>query len=246
MPYGHGQGSAMNNFKKGSQGFSLVELLVALAIAGLTFSAIYSLFFTQSKGYTTQSQVVDLQRSLRAGSSAMARDLRSAAYNPGGLTGAAASSDGIDNDCDGTTDEADNVATLLVDESEVIGFQVALANTVTFALDANGDGTACGNQERITYALNGTELVRNGLPKSANIEVLNFVYLDEEGAVATSIDDIRAVQIAIVGRTKNEDPAYTNSNAYVNLQGDEILAAQNDGFRRRLLTSQVYCRNLYD
>ena len=236
----------MSKSKKYSQGFSLVELLVALAIAGLTMSAIYTLFFTQSKTYTTQSQVVDLQQSLRASISSMAQDLRSAGYNPGGLTGTAASSDGIDNDCDGTTDEADNVATLLVDESEVIGFQVALANTVTFALDESGDGTACGNKENISYALDGTTLERNGIPKSANIEVLNFVYLDEDGAVATSIDDIRAVQIAIVGRTKNEDPSYKNTNAYVNLQGDEILAAQNDGFRRRLLTSQVYCRNLYD
>jgi hypothetical protein len=38
--------------------------------------------------------------------------------------------------------------------------------------------------------------------------------------------------------------SYTNDQAYENIQGDEILAAQNDSFRRLGLTTTVFCRNL--
>jgi len=236
----------MGNSKIRSQGFTLIEVMVALAIAGITLSVIYAVFISQSKTFTIQSQLVDLQQSLRTSMLFIERDIRQTGYNPGGLTEAAADTDGIDNNCDGITDETDNPFTLFVAESESIGFKVALVNTVTFSLDKNGDGNACGGKESITYALNGMTLEKNGAPLRENIEVLNLVYLAEDGAVATSIEDIRAVQIAIVGRIKHEDPSYNNAKSYVNLQGHEILAAQNDGFRRRLMTSQVYCRNLND
>ena len=236
----------MGSSKIRSQGFTLIEVMVALTVAGITLSVIYAVFISQSKTFTTQSQLVDLQQSLRTSMLFIERDIRQTGYNPGGLTGAVADTDGIDNNCDGTTDETDNPFTLFVDESESIGFKAALVNTVTFSLDKNGDGNACGGKESITYTLNGMTLEKNGAPLRENIEVLNLVYLAEDGAVATSIEDIRAVQIAIVGRTKHEDPSYNNAKSYVNLQGHEILAAQNDGFRRRLMTSQVYCRNLND
>ncbi|MBW2689818.1 MAG: prepilin-type N-terminal cleavage/methylation domain-containing protein, partial [Deltaproteobacteria bacterium] len=143
----------MDNAKNRSRGFTLVELMVALVIAGIALSAIYALFISQSKAYTLQKQVVELQQGLRVSMLLMERELRQTGYNPGGLTEAAAGSDGIDNNCDGSTDEADNIGTLLVDESEAIGFQVALANRVSINMDKNGDGTTCGEKESITYAL---------------------------------------------------------------------------------------------
>ena len=236
----------LGKWKNRAQGFTLIEVLVALAIAGIVLSAIYAIFVSQSKTYSTQDQLVELQQSLRYSMSFMEREIRQTGYNPGGLTEATAETDGIDNDCDGTTDEADNTATLLVNESEAIGFLGASVSSVSFSQDENGDGTACGGKESITYALSGTFLERNGTPLRDNIEVLNFVYLAEDGGLATSIEAIRSVQIAIIGRTKNEDPSYNNTQSYANLQGSEILAAQNNGYRRRLLTSQVNIRNLSD
>lgn len=236
----------MDHSRNRSQGFTLVEVMVALAIAGIITTAIYAVFISQSKTYSNQEQIVELQHGLRYGMSLLERDLRQAGYNPGGLTTAKAETDGIDNDCDSTTDEADNTATWMVNESESIGFLEASANHVSFSRDDNGDGSVCGDKERITYMLNGMTLERNGTPLKDNIEVLNFVYLREDGGVATTIEDIRSVQITIVGRTKDQDPSYKNTQSYVNLQGTEILPVQNDGYRRRLLTSQVNIRNLRD
>jgi prepilin-type N-terminal cleavage/methylation domain-containing protein len=238
--------SKIGGSKRRARGFTLIEVMVALAIAGITLSVIYAVFISQSKTFTTQSQLVELQQSLRSSMLFIERDIRQTGYNPGGLTEDTAGTDGVDNNCDGTTDETDDPFTPFVEESEAIGFNLALANTVSLSLDGDGDGTACGDKERISYALNGLTLEKNGTPLRDNIEVLNFVYLAEDGAVATKIEEIRSVQIAVVGRTSHEDPSYNNLKSYVNLQGDEILAAQNDGFRRRLLTSQAYCRNLND
>ena len=236
----------MGHTKKGSQGFTLIEVLVAAAIAGIVLSAIYAIFISQSKTYSAQDQLVALQQSLRHSMQFMERDLRQAGYNPGGLTVAIAEADGIDNDCDGTIDEADNTATLLVNESESIGVLQAQGSSVAFSHDENGDGKACGGKESISYVLNGTTLKRNGKPLSENIDVLNFVYLAADGGLATSIEEIRSVQIAIVGRTNHKDPSYNNTKSYANLQGSEILPSQNDSYRRRLLTSQVHIRNLND
>jgi prepilin-type N-terminal cleavage/methylation domain-containing protein len=238
------QVDVMNNVKNRSQGFTLIEVLIALTIAGIVMSAIYSISIAQMKTYTTQDQIVQLQRGLRFGMALMERDIRKTGYNPGGLTETRASSDSVDNDCDGMTDEVDNAATLLVNESEAVGFLEATVNSVTFSQDMDGDGSACGEKEIINYTLNGMTLKRNGTPLSGNIEVLNFIYLAENGGIASQIENIRSVQIAMIGRTKDEDSSYTNTNSYLNLQGGEILSAQNDGYRRRLLTSQVYVRNL--
>lgn len=243
---GNAQVGDMNNTKKHSHGFTLIEVLIALTITGIVMSALYSIFIPQTKTYATQDQVVELQRGLRFGMSLMERDIRKTGYNPGGLTELRATSDGVDNDCDGTTDEADNAATLLVMEAESVGFLETTVSSLSFSQDLNGDGSACGEKEVITYTLSGMVLKRNGTPLSDNIEILNFIYLTEDGGVASRIEDVRSVQIAIIGRTKDEDPSYTNTNSYVNLQGTEILPAQNDGYRRRLLTSQVHIRNLND
>ena len=243
---GKAQVGEMDNAKKQSQGFTLVEVLIALTITGIVMSVLYAIFIPQTKTYATQDQIVDLQRSLRFGMSLMERDIRKAAYNPGGLTDLGAASDGVDNDCDGITDEADNAATLLVMEAESVGFLDTDVNSLTFSQDMNGDGSACGEKEVISYALAGMTLKRNGQSLSDNIESLNFIYLRENGGVASRIEDVRSVQIALIGRTKDEDSSYTNTNSYVNLQGTEILPAQNDGYRRRLLTSHIHIRNLND
>lgn len=228
------------------RGFTLIELLIALAISSIVFATICAFFITQSQTYTFHRQDVELQQNLRVNMQRIERELRQAGYNPGGLDEETAGSDGRDNDCNGSTDESDDTTTLFVKESEVIGFLTALPSEVSFAIDINGDGLACGDQELVKYALNGSSLERNGQPRMENVEALNFTYLDENGVPVSAIEAIRSVQISIVGRVKSEVPDYTNTRSYVNLRSNEILAPQNDGYRRRMLSTEIFCRNLAD
>jgi type IV pilus assembly protein PilW len=73
-------------WKKG--GFSLVELLITMAITMIISSGLFSLFHSQLKIYIVQGDVAATQQNLRAGMDMMVRDLRMAGFDPekiGGL-----------------------------------------------------------------------------------------------------------------------------------------------------------------
>jgi type IV pilus assembly protein PilW len=123
------------------------------------------------------------------------------------------------------------------------GIVTANSNSIVFTNDLNGDGDTGDTDENITYALGGTSLQRNGQAVAENINALNFVYLDGSGNVTANPGDIRSVQITMVARTGKADREYTDTNSYSSPWG-VVLAAQNDNFRRRLLTMQIRCRNL--
>ena len=46
-------------------GFTLVELMVALALSSIVSIGIYTTFISQNKSYTVQSRVVEMQQTLR-------------------------------------------------------------------------------------------------------------------------------------------------------------------------------------
>ena len=67
---------------KKENGFTLVELLVAMAISGFVLTAINSIYKTQQQSYVSQEQVVAIQQNLRGGVYCMYREIRMAGYDP--------------------------------------------------------------------------------------------------------------------------------------------------------------------
>ena len=65
-----------------SRGFTIVELLVTMAIAGLVLAAIYAVFTSSNRSYHTQDRVVDTQQGLRVGVDFMVTDIRLAGLDP--------------------------------------------------------------------------------------------------------------------------------------------------------------------
>jgi type IV pilus assembly protein PilW len=112
------------------------------------------------------------------------------------------------------------------------------------------DGDTLDANEDITYSLDDNDgdgdndLERNNNLIAENIDALDFVYLDANGATTATLANIRSVQITLVARTGRGDPGYTNNTSYQNQQGTTIYTALNDNFRRKLLTAGVKCRNL--
>ena len=165
--------------------------------------------------------------------------------------------DGIDNDEDGNIDGADNDAGLndgvdndgdgMVDEMDEGDETLYSDGRVGATLN---DPNPC-NGEHITYSLVGDELMRDDLTCGAgnqaivnNVDALDFVFLDEDDNVTATLADIRAVEVSLVVRTRSEDYEYVNGNSYTNMQGTEIYKANDDNFRRLLLTARVECRNI--
>ena len=64
----------------GEQGFTLVELLVYVALVGVVMGAIYTVFKRQQDSYLTQERLVILQQNLRGAMYLVASDLQMAGY----------------------------------------------------------------------------------------------------------------------------------------------------------------------
>ncbi len=253
-------------FSSKSHGFTLVELLVAMAVSSIILGIMYATYQAQLKSQVTQQQVVEMQQNARAAMFALEREIRLAGYDPtesdvpqitsaqtGSITFTMDINNGVDDDLDGNIDEFNergmpNVDGDVNDNLEQITYR--LSN------DAGGDGIADGlncNLQRQHW--DGAAMQTADI--SLNIDALNFAYLDADGnnlivgsaVPAGQLADIRSVQISFVARAgKNPRHGRPNQNLddkdYMNQQGAVILPAQNDRFRRIVLSTDVLCRNL--
>jgi type IV pilus assembly protein PilW len=219
-----------------NQGFTMVELLIAMVVALLALGAIYSTFLSQHKSYLAQGETAAMHQNIRTAMFYLQREIRMAGCDPIGTAGA--------------------------------GITTANATSINFTEDVRGDlvgsdsdGAADDDNENITYALSGNNLVRNtnlgagDQIVAQNIDAIDFVYLDgssppnvlNPGGInvpAANLNQIRSVEVTIVARTGNNTLATKNNNAYLNQRGFQILGPQNDNFSRRRLTASIKCRNL--
>ena len=221
-----------------NQGFTLMELMIALVVSLLALGAIYSTFQSQHKSYQVQQETADMHQNIRAAMYYMTREIR--------MTG-----------CDPF-----NTGNFIF----ASGTSMANANEIQFVEDT-GDGSGgapdgtLNNDETIQYKLSNGNLIRNtpitgDQVVAQHIDALDFVYLDgasppnvlNPGGVdvpAADLSKIRSVEITIVART-NDPLLYgtQNNRKYLNQQGTQIYAAPGDHVSRRILTSYIKCRNL--
>jgi type IV pilus assembly protein PilW len=150
------------------------------------------------------------------------------------------------------------------------GITAAVGNTLTFTLVADNDSydndndtitDEIGELKTIQYDLydaysdGDNDIGRKvGAKKRAaaeNIEEIEFLYTLADGTDATAPanpSEIRSVQITILARAEHEDSKFSNSKTYYTTPLGVDWGPYNDGFRRRLLSTTVKCRNmgLYD
>lgn len=226
------------------RGFTLVELMVALAIAGVVMVAVVTTFRIQQASYVVQDDVVVMQQNLRAAMSQMTRELRMARYDPTHLVGAeisAATASSI------TFSQANPAGGLDTITYSLYVPYVAEGNTVTAIGRAVNDGAV--------------------MPLAENIRALEFVYLDAGGLPTATLADITTIQVSILAQADRPDPKFVNNFNYFPAScpqpappapaNDACVAgtawdfdgvangqnAFNDNLRRRLLIETVQLRN---
>ena len=108
-------------------GFTLIELMIALAIASILVAVLGTVFRNQQRTGVTQSLVAEVQQNIRAAIYVMGKEIRMVGYDPRkttntGITAATsntltftlvADTDDTDNDGDGTEDEVDELQTIV-------------------------------------------------------------------------------------------------------------------------------------
>ena len=71
------------------KGFTLIELMVAMAISGMLMAVVVMAFTGQSKSNNSVQDVTSLQQDLRSALQLMAGEIRMAGYDPTGKAGSA-------------------------------------------------------------------------------------------------------------------------------------------------------------
>jgi len=222
----------MINMKKYDNGFSLIELIIAMAISTTVLSGIVALFHKQVVSHNTERLMVSMQQNVRAAASFMERDIRMARYDPRGFSSAAiiVANEG---QLQYQTDRNEN-GTIDADE------------TITYAL--NGDDLVRGDV---------LPFVAAAAPQVArNIDALNFDYFNANGINIADksvtpwvvpLNQIASIQVSIVARAGNTIPVgftrVTDVTQYRNRSGDIIFGPANDVFRRMQVTTDIDCRN---
>ena len=219
------------------KGFTLVEMIVAMAVTMIVMAAIFVTYKSQQDSYLSQEQVAEMQQNLRTAFYMMARDIRMAGYDPTGDAGAGmvtANATNINFTMDitgGENDGNNNDGDSQIDEA-----------------DEHYDGDIADIGDNITYAIAGGNLVRNDTSGNQvvanNIDWLDFEYLDWQGNVTATLAEIRSIQITLVARAGRIDREFTNNLVYQNQQNSRSYTAPGDNFRRRVLSTTIQCRNM--
>ena len=161
-----------------SAGFTLIEVLMCIAILSIVFGAVYRSFDIFNRSYTTENVKAGVQQKTRIGIDLMARDIRLTGLDPLGSANAGFISGGT------------NTA------------------SIQFSADHNYDGELDDPFENITYALNGnvlqqtTDLGSGSVAATLlnNVTDLTFIYLDATDtlmAAPIQVDEIRTVLVSL-------------------------------------------------
>ena len=210
---------------KGENGFSLIELMIGIAIASLVMAATYGIFINYRRSNTLQTVSTDVQQDLRAAIMLMEQEIRGAGFNPRTVAGVGIQSGSdattiiftSDNDFNGLIAQ-DDPATGGVDELAsspdewiTYGYDPATRQLTRDSMQA--DGTQFGTQIQQTVL--------------DNVASVSFFYRDQDfNPIATpvpnaSLADIRSVYITI-----------------------QMVRGTPHGDVDRTIETRVYCRNL--
>jgi len=251
--------------KNSESGFTLIELMVAMAMASIVVGVIYSAHKVQTKIYTEQDKVAEMQQNIRSGLMYFQREARMAGYNP---------KDAKDKSC-GDIDEAQPVAP---------GIHTATATTFGFSMDLNEDGDCDDSNENVTYSLYTSDDIQKlgravpvpalppnklvNQPVAENITHINFVYMFQpplfgtavtksptSAPAAAQLKNIVAVQVSLLARAKTPDQKINPTTSFTlpmpNAWGENttggkvwVIPSNERSYSRRLLTSTINCRNM--
>jgi len=218
---------AVKNTLHTQTGFSLIEVMISLAILGMVLTGVVAMFSGTGRHHTSQEMMMDVTQNVRAAKHLMVDEIRSAACDP---------QPGVD--------PASTNGLLMADPSKRIGFATDCdAQRIHFTRDIdNGDNDAFyepdgdaedPNEDIAYYRTNDTCIAGGtvgavlnagdntpgclrrdtgggGQPVASNIIDLQFIYYDINNAQIAlpttntdTLDSIRSVEVIISGQVEN-------------------------------------------
>ncbi len=174
-----------------NSGFTIAEVLVALAIMLVVMGGIISLFASLGRSYTTQNVAAGVQQVARAGIDIMAREIRMAGFNPLNINSI------------GIVDALPNRIRFQYDTNLSGMIETGAKEDVAYLLNASNQLI----RQRDNNPGTNISLVDN-------VDDLQFRYLDADDADTTVLSAIRSVEISLTveepaGRDKTLSRTYS-------------------------------------
>lgn len=172
-----------------NRGFTLVELMVAIAVSGIVLAVVSTFFVRSGRIYVEQNVSAALQQEVRAAMEIMGREIRMAGYDP------ARSGDFEILDADATklrftldlNEDGVNDPAPSFPDCERISFRFSAANNSLQIIC--GEGTSTQDPQTL---IGNTE---------TRVTSVNFDYLDNQDNSTSFIQDIRGVVITLTAES---------------------------------------------
>jgi len=187
--------------QESARGFTLIEMMIALAIGMIVLGAMYSVFTVQYKTFGNQEEIVAMQQSVRAGMDMMVREIGMAEYNPAGAA------------FDGVTVSTSQLQ-IMADLNGDGAIDATSQENIVYAFDSANN--------RITRNIGS-----GAQPFVENVQSFTFQYLNGSGVVTANAADVRRIRITITGKTAKPDPAYSTNNGYRTYTLTSLVAPRN-------------------
>ena len=158
------------------RGFTLVELMIALAVALVALASIAAVFQMQFKALKREEMASEMRDNVRTVVEMITRELSMAGYDPSRSTGAG----------------------IVTSSASLVNF--------TMDLDGDGDLTGAGEDVLYEYDAANLAVTRNSQVIAEDITALSFTYYDAGNTVTGSAADVHRVRIQVNGRSRVQLP----------------------------------------
>lgn len=225
------------------KGFTIIEMIVAMAMAMIVLAAVVTLFSTTNQSYVRQDKMVSAEQNVRSAMEVMSHEIRMAGYIP--LAYLPGEPNAINTDVNGEPWSDGNIEQL----------EEATATSLTFVSDLNSDDIP----ETVRYTITGTTMTRQqwqwnagsnrwdelagtsagAVTLAEDISSIAFLYTFENGSTGIPSDtdasnqndreDVRALRIAMTGQTRSE--IYAGQLGFKTLTSD--IRMRNMGLETR-------------
>ena len=191
-----------------SEGFTLIEMVVALGLSLVTVSAVYSLYVSELKAQYVREDRLEMQQQARVVMDVIGREVLMAGYDPRG----------VNRDVDLSND----FLGITYDPSRLM-----------IKADLNGNGLIADANESIRFVYDSkTHTLRRNTgggnqPFGENIESFLVEYFDQGGNPTVDSASIQQVKITVTARTKYPDLKYVPNGGYRTVTLQSRLTPRN-------------------
>jgi len=250
-----------------NKGFSLIEVMVALAVTSILMAGIYTTYTIQQRSYKTQTMIVSVQQNLRGSLIVMEDEIRMAGYDKSipntGLFGITDVT--IDGNGNGTITFTGDFGNGTNADNGILDGNETFQYTIADLPIGNPDGifdlarNAGGGRQLLAEGIQAMGFAfaydndADGQLDTAGGNVLWGIDSSGDNVLETNVtggglptlvnmNRIRAVRIWLLARTRGIVRGYRDTNTYT--VGNQTLGPFNDNYQRILLTSTIKCRNM--